>query len=176
MESMGARCGSSSPLSTVRGRKAPWFDGSQMTIRLEIGDSAYALQQMRQGEWVAIALLPGGGTALIPAAGPLDEARLETAIQLAEDWLMPHAAALHDQVLHVEDATGRLRAGLHEVLSEQRTEWNIAGFEALFLRIVDLATGRRAAEAIERRRLFVADVLLVRELAHHGGASLIRLC
>lgn len=140
-----------------------------MTVRLLITDTAYVLQQIEDGAWSDIAVLPGGASALLPPAAPLDEARLEAAIQVAEDWLMPHARRLHGQVLEVQDATGRLPSGLEEVLSEQNRAWSVAGFEALFLRIVDLATGRRAAVAIAHRSRFVADVLLVRELAHHGA-------
>jgi hypothetical protein len=140
-----------------------------MTVRLVITDTAYALQQMQDGEWSDVAVLPGGASALLPAAGPLDEAHLEAAIQHAEDWLMPNARRLQGQVLEIEDMTRRLESGLDEVLSEQNRQWSVADFEALFLRIVDLVTGRRPAAAIADRSRFVADVLLVREIAHHGA-------
>lgn len=142
-----------------------------MTVRLLITDTAYALQRMQGADWSDVAVLPGGSSALIPAAGPLDEARLEAAIELAEDWLMPHARTLHGQVLEVHDTTGRVHSGLDEVLSEQGGRWSVAGFETLFLRIVDLATGPRAAASLAHRSSFVADVLVVRELAHHGAAD-----
>ena len=47
--------------------------------------------------------------------------------------------------------------------------------EGFFLRLVDMATGRLPAPSVARRQHSVADVLLLRELAHHGQVKEIRL-
>lgn len=146
-----------------------------MAARLVITERAYLLQHARDGGWADIATLERGGAALLAGTHPVDEVALERAIEVAEDWLMPHAARLAGQDLQVDDATGRLRAGLQAVLSEARDAWSVAAFEALFLRLVDLATGRQPPPALQGRASFVADVLLLRELAHHGKLAHLRL-
>jgi hypothetical protein len=146
-----------------------------MTARLVITEGAYLLQELRNGGWTDIATLARGAAALLPADRPVDEAQLEGAIEVAEDWLMPHAARLAGQVLEVEDMTGRLRSGLGAVLAETGLAWSVDQFEALFLRLVDLATGRLPPATLQGRQAFVADVLLLRELAHHGKLQRVHL-
>jgi hypothetical protein len=147
-----------------------------MAARLVITGTAYVLQDdARDGAWTEIATLAGGAGGLLREGQPVDEMRLEGAIERAEDWLMPHAARLAGQVLEIQDATGRLRPGLGAVLSETSHAWSVEAFEALFLRLVDLATGRHPPAALQGRQPFVADVLLLRELAHHGKLAQLRL-
>lgn len=148
-----------------------------MAARLQIEDGAYSLylDEGEDGQWRRLASLPAGARALLPAARAVDAGALEQAIEIAEDWLMPHAARLQGRMLEVEDGTGRLRSGLREVLSVEAVEWSVADVEAAFLRLVDLATGRVPAAVVQERPLFVADVLLLRELAHHGRVRGLRL-
>ena len=139
-----------------------------MAARLVIDESRYALLADEQGKWREIAVLHGGASALLPPTRLVDEGRLETAIEKAEDWLMPHAAPLRGQVLEVIDTTGRLASGLDAVLSVATRDWTVDGVEAFFLRLTDAATGRRPAPTLDGRQLFIADIVLLRELAHHG--------
>lgn len=146
-----------------------------MTARLVISEDSYVLQQATETGWNDLADLPGGATALLPATRPLHEGSLELAIELAENWLMPHARQLRGDILEVSDTTGRLASGLMDVLSASATSWSVADLEQLFLRMVDLATGRIASQALQGRRAFAADLLILRELAHHGDVGEIRL-
>lgn len=146
-----------------------------MTARLVISEATYVLQQESEAGWNDLAVLNGGASALLPAMRPLDEASLEMAIEVAENWLMPHARHLRGDVLEVSDTAGRLALGLKDVLSAQSTTWSIADLEQLFLRMVDLATGRVAPPALHGRQAFAADLLMLRELAHHGAVREIQL-
>ncbi|WP_332826003.1 hypothetical protein [Ramlibacter sp.] len=146
-----------------------------MPVRLTIGADAYALAEEHDGEGSGFALLPRGAEALLPSTRPVDEARLEAAIETAEDWLMPHAARLRGQVLDVSDPTGRLRSGMEDVLAATTRAWSVQEVEGFFLRLVDMTTGRLPAPSVAGRQQFVADVLLLRELAHHGQVREIRL-
>jgi hypothetical protein len=140
-----------------------------------IGADAYRLSLARDGLRVELAALAGGADALLRASRPVNEATLEAAIERAEDWLMPHAVSLTGEGLEVVDETGRLRAGLARVLDERGSEWSVVEIEALFVRLVDMATGRVPSPALESQQAFVADVLLLRELAHHGKLERITL-
>jgi hypothetical protein len=146
-----------------------------MPARLAISETAYSLLEARDEQWVELACLPAGADALLVPARAIDEGALEAAIELAEDWLMPHAARLRGEVLHVDDATGRLEAGLEEVLSVTGSEWTVDEIEGFFLRLVDMSTGRHPSPALQARQRFVADVVMLRELAHHGRLRAIRL-
>lgn len=135
--------------------------------RLRITPDGYALALLRaDGAAEPLARWPGGAAGLL--RGSVGEAAIEAAIERAEDWLMPHARALEGRDLHVDDATGRLRDGLQAVLQADAHAWDTPALEALFLRLVALATGRIPAPDLEARAAFVADVVLLRELAHHG--------
>jgi hypothetical protein len=105
----------------------------------------------------------------------VDEGALERAIEVAEDWLMPHAARLRGETLEVSDPTGRLKAALKTRLSIVPDAWSIAEIEALFLRLVDLATGRMPPQDALEWPLFMADVTMLRELAHHGQVRGLRI-
>lgn len=142
-----------------------------MASRLLIADSAYVLLQAQDGAWVELTRLIGSAQALLPGVHALDEGQLEAAIQVAEDWLVPHARALQGEVLEVADLTGRLISGLAVVLTSSERTWSIEALERAFLQVVDLATGRVAPAYLKVHRAFVADLLLLRELAHHGRVS-----
>ena len=146
-----------------------------MPLRLVIAPDHYSLIEERDGAWAELALLSGGAATLLAPTGALDDRSLEAAIEIAEDWLMPHAARLRDRVLDVDDTTARIHSGLEDVLSVTAREWNVEGIEQLSLQLVDMATGRRARRALQGQQAFVADVLLLRELAHHGQLHEIRL-
>lgn len=146
-----------------------------MASRLLIADSAYVLSQLRVGQWVELSRLPGGAQALLQGVRALDEGQLEAAIQIAEDWLTPHAAGLQDEELEVSDVTGRLRSGLAALVASTERTWSIEALERAFLQVVDMATGHVAPPHLQHHRLFVADLLLLRELAHHGRVNSVRL-
>jgi hypothetical protein len=146
-----------------------------MPVCLLVSEDQYELMESRDGQSAGLAVLGGGAAALLPPTRRVDEAGLEAAIEIAEDWLMPHARRLRGEVLEVNDATGRLKPGLDEVLSERRGEWTVEEFEGVFLQLLDMATRRRAAPALEGRQEFIADVLMLRELAHHGQVRAVRL-
>lgn len=146
-----------------------------MAVRLLITETDYALQEWRDESWSSLSTLQKGARALLDPQRPLDERQLEFAIQAAEDWLMPHAPGLRAQVLGVQDTTGRVRTGLSDLLSVSAGGWTLQEFEAVFLRLVDMATRRAPPPALQQRALFVADILLLRELAHHGQVRSIQL-
>lgn len=140
--------------------------------RVVLDAGGYRLGVEEPPGWRELAALAGGARALLPA---VNDAALERAIETAEDWLMPHAAQLQGRVLAVQDPTGRLREGLHAVLHLQRTAWSVADVEAAFLQLVDQVTGAVPSAAALARPAFVADFLLLRELAHHGSVQGLRL-
>lgn len=139
-----------------------------VSTRLVIADSSYILLDAQEGRWREVATLPTGSKALLPSSGPLDERALEEGIEAAEDWLMPHAPRLQGRKLEVVDETGRLGSGLRDILSVSTRDWSVQQVETFFLRVVDMTTGSRPSLALQRRRAFAADILLLRELAHHG--------
>jgi len=142
--------------------------------RLVIAEDGYTLLHWQGGRWTELAALAGGASALLPTGYPMNDARLERAIELAENWLMPHAARLAGAVLEVRDATGRVTTSLSELLSVTTHAWSLDEVEAMFLRLVELAGGR-ASQVLNGRQAFVADVLLLRELIHHGRLRRIQL-
>lgn len=145
-----------------------------MSARLVIADSAYTLLEGGEDQWREIATLRTGWTVLLPSSRPIDERALEAGIEAAEDWLMPHAPRLRARDLEVVDATGRLEAGLHDILSVSTREWSVKDVEDFFSRIVDMATGSRPS-SVQELHAFAADILLLRELAHHGQVLRVRL-
>lgn len=146
-----------------------------MPVRLVIAENAYSLLVEQDGAWTELAALPGGAAALIPSTSAVGEAGLEHAIEVAEDWLMPHATRLRGETLEVSDPTGRLKTGLRELLSVGAGAWSIEDVEGIFRRLVDLTTGRSPSPAALSRPFFIADVLLLRELAHHGRVRELRI-
>ncbi len=146
-----------------------------MPARLIISQAQYLLAQERSRIWADLAVLAGGAEALVPSSRAVDERQLEAAIETAENWLMPHAQGLRGEVLEIHDETGRLKAGMENVLSVTSTQWRVADVEGFFLRLVDAATGRHPSPLLAGRHPFVADLLLVRELAHHGQLAEIHI-
>lgn len=146
-----------------------------MPARLIVSDVGYVLQSLQGGSWADVAELPGGAAAIVPSGRAVDERALEAAIERAEDWLMLHAPHLRGEVLEVLDRTQRLTLGMDEVLSVTSRTWSVDEVEALFLRLVDMATGRLPSPALAGRGAFVADLLMLRELAHHGRLAEIRV-
>ena len=146
-----------------------------MAARLVISETRYVLQQEREGEWLNVAALPGGAESVLALARTVDEGRLEAAIETAEDWLMPYAAALSGEVLEVRDGTQRLQSGMEQVLSVTGRRWTVDDLEDFFNRVVELATGRHPSPRLAGRQHFIADLLVLRELAHHGRVAEINL-
>jgi hypothetical protein len=146
-----------------------------MAARLVISETQYVLQQARDGRWIDVAVLPGGAESVLPAKGPVDERRLEIAIQATEDWLMPHAPGLQGEALEVADRLQRIKSGMADVLSVTSSRWTVDEVEQFFARVVDLATGRVPSPLLAGRQSFVADLLVLRELAHHGRLAGIHL-
>lgn len=114
-----------------------------------------------------VSRLEGGAAVLLPATGDrLREADIEMAIERSEDWLMPFARRLRSLELRLHDPCGRARAlfGVDGGLTVEQVE-------AEFSRMHE-AVARGQACGPER----VADVVLLRELAHHGALSRIVPC
>lgn len=146
-----------------------------MSAHLLIAGDAYALSVVKEGSRIEVARLEGGARRLLPDGQSVGEASLEAAIQVAEDWLMPHAARLQGQALEVTDATGGLADGLSGVLDSNARAWRVDALEEMFLQLVGIATGAVVDMRLAAHRSFLAHVLLLRELAHHGQVSEIRI-
>lgn len=122
---------------------------------------AYELQLDGQ----PLARLEGGSRSLLAGAGDrLKEYDIEAAIERAEDWLMPSSKSFQGLELQVRDVSGRVYGGLGE------RSVSAAGMEEAF-------TGVHAAVAHDRSISpeWVADAVLLRELAHHAKISRIVL-
>jgi hypothetical protein len=128
---------------------------------LDIRADAYEMRL--NGE--VIARLDGGSAALVPGTGALRDIDIEAAIERSEDWLMPFSKLLSGLELRVRDETERVR----KVMGEQGS-FTAEDVEQVFTRVFD-AVGR--GRAIDRYA--VADVVLVRELVHHGRVSRVGL-
>jgi hypothetical protein len=124
---------------------------------LDVGLDAYELRL--NGE--VIARLDGGSAALLPGTGALRDIDIETAIERSEDWLMPFSKLLSGLELRVRDETGRVR----EVMGEQGS-FTAEEVEKVFTRVFDAVGHGRAIDQDA-----VADVVLVRELVHHGSLA-----
>ncbi len=129
---------------------------------LDVEPYSYAL--LLDGQFVST--LEGGAAALMSGASArLREIDIEYAIERSEEWLMPFSKAFQGRVLRVRDRTGRVQEALGG-----RTSLNLHEIEQVFTRAHDaVAHGRPAA------RDAVADVVLLRELAHHGMLARIEL-
>lgn len=144
-----------------------------MHARLTVSNDAYILSLATEGGALAErARLPAGSEALISARRfphGVNEAAFELAIEHAENWLMPHARSLSDANLEVQDTTGRISTGLAALQLQSAGEWSLETFEKLFLDVVDRT--KRASVDLA----FVADIVLIRELAHHGRVRNVQL-
>lgn len=133
-----------------------------------IKEKAYVLSTIHGAQSLELARLSGGAQQLLPGVGTPTEGQLETAIEMAEDWLMPHVKGLHGGVLRLQDTSGRWTSGLSSVLGSKTRSWSLTAIEQDFLKVIDQIARRNPSSEFDRHRLFVADLLLVRELAHHG--------
>lgn len=144
-------------------------------FELRIEEQVYVLSILQGGRFIELSRLAGGAQRLLLGLNTPPQAQLEAAIDTAENWLMPHVSGLRGQMLDVADPAGRLTSGLLAVLGTSERSWSLTAIERAFVKVVDLATGRHAPAALNQHRLFVADLLLVRELAHHGQVTGVRL-
>jgi hypothetical protein len=109
-----------------------------------------------------LAVLRGGSGALLRDSGErLGEVGVERLIEAAEEWLMPSSKAIQQLRLHVHDATGRVRTALGP-----QVHWTPAEVEQAFTRSFDAVAHGRSVD-----RETVADVVLLRELVHHGDLA-----
>lgn len=140
----------------------PTLLGLSGELLLLVRPAAY---ELRLGQDL-VARLDGGAAALLPDAGtPLRELDLEAAIERAEDWLMPFSKPLEALELQVDDATGRVRRSLGG-----QARYTVDEVEQAFSRTHDAVVRSRVVD-----REGTADVVLLRELAHHGRLSRIVL-
>ena len=121
---------------------------------LDVRAGAYQLRL--NGE--VIARLDGGSAVLLPGTGALRDIDIENAIERSEDWLMPFSKLLSGLELRVRDETRRVR----KVMGEQGS-FTAEDVEQVFTRVFDAVGYGRAIG-----RDVLADVVLVRELVHHG--------
>ncbi len=146
-----------------------------MLTRLTIDASSYRLSRRSGEDWIELAVLAGGASTLLPQDRSVDQRALETLIERAEDWLMPHVALIKGSHLDVIDATGRLESGLQEVLATENRQWDTGQLESLFLEIDFMSARPHLASRLQGREPFVADIVLLRELAHHAKLQGVRL-
>lgn len=146
-----------------------------MLIRLAIGEASYRLLRRSDQDWIELAVLAGGANALMSRGRHVDQSTLEAAIDRAEDWLMPHAVQISGAYLDVIDVTGRLESGLRDVLAMEDRRWTTEEFEALFLDIDWMCARPHLMAKLQGREHFVADIVLLRELAHHAKLKDVRL-
>lgn len=147
-----------------------------MAARLIVTETRYSLLRQQEGVWLSLATLNGGFAALIPNPAVVTEAALERAIDVAEEWIMPYAKALRGDTLYVQDSTGRLTTGLLNVLSTGNRPLSVADVENYFLYAAEQVTKGFKAPVLQYGHGFLADLILLRELAHHGALASIRLC
>jgi hypothetical protein len=127
-------------------------------LHLDVRADAYELRL--DGE--SLARLEGDAAALLSGAGTrLREFDIEAAIERSEDWLMPSSRRFQGLELQVRDVTGRLRRSLGEPSS-----FTSEAIEQAFNRAFDAVAHGRPIEPES-----VADVVLLREVAHHGRLS-----
>lgn len=127
-------------------------------LDLKVHATAYELSVAGR----VLARLEGGPAALLAGAGQrLRDLDIETAIERAEDWLMPSSKSWHGFALRVAGAQGSLR----EHLGALATATPDALERAFSDMVADLAFGRPFD------RDAVAHLVLLRELAHHGALS-----
>jgi hypothetical protein len=126
-------------------------------LQFEILADAYEISADGQ----VLARLPRGPLAILGGAGErLRDLDIEIAIEHAEDWLMPSSKSFQGFALVVKDTQGRLRdrlgAGSRLTPDDVEIAFTRAFDDVAFARPID--------------RLLVADMVLLRELVHHGAA------
>ena len=128
------------------------------TLHLRIFPDAYEISVDAQ----LLARLDGGPRALLSGAGKrLRDADIEAAIERSEDWLMPSSKSFHGFELQVQDETGRLRRGLGDAASFTPEE-----IERAFSHAFDDVGFSRPLDPG-----YLADIVLLRELVHHGALT-----
>ncbi|HTH78153.1 MAG TPA: hypothetical protein VL593_04180 [Ramlibacter sp.] len=131
-------------------------------FQLHIELNSYALQLDGQ----VVSTLAGGAAALMAGApAQLREIDIENAIERSEEWLMPFSKSFQRRVLRIRDVTGRVKKTLGG-----RTSLDLQETEQAFSRACDAVSHRRPVA-----REAVADLVLLRELAHHGMLVRIQL-
>lgn len=132
------------------------------TLRLVMTPSAYEL-------WLdgnLLALLEQGASALLAGASqPLRELDIEIAIERAEEWLMPVSKSMTGRQLEVDDHGSTLRGYL-----DAAAVYSPQDVEQVFSSVHD-AVVRRAL----RNPATAVDVVLLRELVHHGRLTGVRV-
>lgn len=145
-----------------------------MAARLTLSNTDYMLSLSVNDAWVELACLQGGASTLISAHDALNDVAIERAIDAAEDWLMPYAKSLRGHTLFIQDVAGNFGAGLRNVLNVGVRQFSVADIEDYFLQVLALVT-RPSGLSTFRDQNFVATLVLVRELAHHGGLRSLQL-
>lgn len=130
--------------------------------QLMIEPQAY---ELRLDETLLTRLAGGAAALLAGAVSHLRELDIEAAIERAEDWLMPFSKLFEGLALQVCDRTGRLRDRFadHQHCSIEQVEQVFSDAHH------DVVHGR------VKGRDAVADIVLLRELAHHFRLSGITL-
>ena len=106
--------------------------------------------------------LNGGAAALLAGSGAqLREIDIEIAIEHAEDWLMPFSKQLEGLQLKVRDSAGGLRSRFSE-----HEPYAVEQVEQAFTNVHDEVVRGQTND-----KNGVADIVLLRELAHHGRLS-----
>lgn len=144
-----------------------------MTLKIEKQD--YFLLCEQNGNFVELSRLLNGVQRLLPGTVTPTEAELEAAIETAENWLMPFLYGKKGNVLKVIDMTNQLSSSLFAFAEIEGDIWSLEQIEQTFLKLLDTITGRFALATFSKHRRFVADWLLVRELAHHGQFGIVIL-
>ncbi|MGE4243931.1 hypothetical protein [Ramlibacter sp.] len=127
-------------------------------LQLRISDAAYEISV----DDTVLARLPGGASTLLAGAGErVRELDVETAIERAEDWLMPSSTSFHAFTLVLPEGAGRLAPWFGSDASVTPEQ-----VECVFNRVVDDVAAGRAAQ-----RDAVADLVVLRELIHHGALT-----
>jgi hypothetical protein len=135
---------------------------STRKLQLIIASDAYELRFDHD----SLTRLDHGAAALLAgAAERLREIDIERAIERAEDWFMRFSKSFDSLQLEVRDTTGRLRRQLGK-----QAVYTLEQAEQAFTRVHDAVVHGEVSD-----RDAVADVVLLRELAHHGRLSSIVL-
>ncbi len=146
-----------------------------MGLTLKIEKQDYVLLCEQNGNFVELARLLNGAQRLLPGTVTPTEAELEAAIEKAENWLMPFVSGQKGQELEVIDMKNQFSTDLLAFAANEKCIWSLAQVERIFLKLLDVITGRYASTTSSEHRRFMADWLLVRELAHHGQFGVVRL-
>ena len=113
-----------------------------------------------------LARMEGGASALLrPQGDRLRDVDIEAAIERAEEWLMPSSKSWQGVQMRVLDETGHLLAALGAGRPASPDEVERAFSDS----VEDVVRGR----AVDASCL--ADLVLLRELVHHGAVTAVHL-